>query len=272
MKKLLVLGWMILVLMGRLQACSIVYYIDSATGKIYVANNEDYFLNVKPYIRIEPAGQNSYARLWYGWKDFAQGGINAEGLFFDGATTPDEPEVPGYHKPKGNLGDEILAQCKNVEEAVAYLEKKKVALTNGHLMFGDKYGHAVVVEWVDKEQKIISIKNGLLLAINFLLTDTGKGGYPCPRYSAMEAEAIRLKESSDSVGLKQVGNIAARAVQVPAKDAKGKDVGTLYSTFIDISDMKFKLVYKLDNRNITSLDLKQEFANNKGRTIELHGQ
>ena len=76
-----------------LQACSIIYYVDPSTGKIYVANNEDYWYDTKAYIQIEPGSGSEYARLWYGWDRFAQGGVNAQGLFFDAAVTP-EQEIP----------------------------------------------------------------------------------------------------------------------------------------------------------------------------------
>ena len=269
MKKLLLLLIIAVSCVCRTDACSILYYVDSTTGKIYVANNEDYFFNVKPYIRIEPADKGSYARLWYGWDDFAQGGINQWGLFFDGATTPEEPALTGYHKPKGNLGDNILATCKTVGEALAYLEREKVALTKGHLMFGDKAGNAVVVEWVNGKRNCVYITDNRLIATNFLLTDSLKGGYPCPRYSAMEHEIELLRQSHDSIGLKQIGNIAARAVQQRATDEKGQELGTLYSTFINITDMDFALVYKLDNRHLLKLNLSNEFANAKRRTIKL---
>ncbi|MBS1684314.1 MAG: penicillin acylase [Bacteroidetes bacterium] len=267
MKKMLLFGALLIAGICRVTACSIVYYIDTLTGKIYVANNEDYYYDVKPYLQIEPATRGSYARLWYGWKDFAQGGINDQGLFFDGAQTPDEPGIKGYHKPKGNLGDLILSKCSTVEQAVAYLDTARVALTNGHLMFGDKRGHAVLVEWTGGKRNIIAMKGNSLLATNFLVSDTIRGGYPCPRYNAMEAEISRLRQRRDSIGLKQVGNIAAKAVQVPARDEKGREAGTLYSTFIDITDMTFILVYKLNNSHMTSLDLRQEFMAGKARKI-----
>jgi hypothetical protein len=196
-------------------------------------------------------------------------GINQAGLFFDGAATPDEPAIPGYGKPKGNLGDEILAKCKTVKEAVDYLEQRKVALTNGHLLFGDKTGNAMVVEWVNGQKKLTPVADNKLMITNFLLADTAKGNYPCPRYSALAAGIDQLRQSKDTVGFKQVGSILARAVQPPAKDAKGKEGGTLYSVFTNITDMEFVLVYKLDNAKKIRLNLNKEFAANQQRTIKM---
>ena len=118
--KIIILLFLIIAGVKASDACSILYYINKQTGKIYVVNNEDYWYNVKAYIKIIPAKNNDLARLWYGWDDFAQGGVNEAGLFFDGAVTPEQDKIPGYTKPDGNLGDDILASCKTVNEAVIY--------------------------------------------------------------------------------------------------------------------------------------------------------
>ncbi|WP_042481882.1 carcinine hydrolase/isopenicillin-N N-acyltransferase family protein [Solitalea canadensis] len=250
-------------------ACSILYFIDKTTGKIYAVNNEDYWYNVKPYIKIMPPNKSELGRLWYGWDDFAQGGINQSGLFFDGAVTPNQSTPKGCNKPKGNLGDEILAKCKTVEDALTFLSAKDICLSNGHLLFGDKSGNAAVIEWVKGEKKVIRIANNYLMATNFLLSDTAAGNYPCKRYDAMEAEIKRLTETSTPLTLKEVGNIAAKAVQPKTVTEKRKEAGTLYSTFINISDMEFVLVYKLDNKRITRMNLRETFKLNKAQTIIL---
>lgn len=252
-------------------ACSILYYVDAKTGKVYAANNEDYWYNVTAYLKIIPHADNKPARLWYGWDNFAQGGINEAGLFFDGATTPDEQKVKGYTAPgrKRNLGDEILAECSTVGQALDYLEQHKIALTDGHLLFGDKTGRATVVEWVNGKRNLVDIKDHVLMATNFLLTDKEKGNYPCMRYDAMQTAVNSLKDSSGQVSLKQIGNVLAKAVQPKRKDSKGKEYGTLYSSFINITDMEFILVYQLDNTKVTRLDLNAEFLKPDPQTIML---
>ena len=83
------------------KACSVLYYVDANTGKIYVVNNEDYWYDVEAYIQIVPGKGNKLARLWYGWDDFAQGGINEAGLFFDGAVTPNSLSLAVREGPGG---------------------------------------------------------------------------------------------------------------------------------------------------------------------------
>lgn len=251
------------------KACSILYYIDTKTGKIYVVNNEDYFLDVDAYIQIEPKTKKKYARLWYGWDDFAQGGINEKGLFFDGATTPKQKRLKGSKKPKGNLGDKILARCSSVEEALAYLTKKRIALDNAHMMFGDKAGNAVVVEWVNGKRKLNWIKNNKLIATNYLLSNKEAGNYPCYRYKSIENRIEEMERNDDEITLLKVGNTFGQAGQIPQKTENGRMGGTLYTSFINITDNKFFLSYKLSNKNVIKLDLNKEFSIKKCKKIEL---
>lgn len=250
-------------------ACSVFYFIDKNTGKIYVANLEDFWYDVKPYIQIIPGSKNKMARLWYGWDDFAQGGINEAGLFFDGAVTPEQKMAEGYHKPKGNLGDQILANCKTVDEAVDFLEFSKTALSNAHMMFGDSSGKAVVVEWIDGIKQVVPIQNNQLIMTNFLLSDTSKGNFPCRRYQSIETNLRNLGTSKDSLNLVTVGNAIAGAASTPQTNNDGKKGGTLYSTFINITDMEFVVVYKLNNSTAIKLDLTDEFNTGKKRKIRL---
>ncbi|MCB0727344.1 MAG: penicillin acylase [Ignavibacteriae bacterium] len=266
----LIIFFLTLLYHSQAKACSVVYYIDKITGNIYVANNEDYWYDTEAYIQIIPGSENESARLWYGWDDFAQGGINEHGLFFDGAVTPKQKIPAGYGSPEDNLGDEILAECKTVKEALAYLEKKKIALTDAHIMFGDSEGDAVVVEWINGKKILNRIKDNKLVMTNFLLSDTNSGNFPCYRYNSIEERIRTFENSKDTSSLLTVGNFLGQAAQPPKIIENGKTGGTLYSTFIDITGMEFVLVYKLDNTKVTKIDLKKEFGKNTERHIDLN--
>ncbi|WP_276391283.1 carcinine hydrolase/isopenicillin-N N-acyltransferase family protein [Eudoraea chungangensis] len=251
-------------------ACSVLYYVDKETGEIYIANHEDYWYDTKAYIQIEPRSSKELARLWYGWDDFAQGGINEDGLFFDGAVTPKQNLSFIHNKPKGNLGDDILANCRNVKEALIYLEKRNIALDNAHIMFGDKNGEAVVVEWVEGKRRLLFIENNRLIMTNFLLSHPEKGNYPCPRYASIESRLQKLSALAHPIKLLDVGNTLGQAAQTPQKDKNNRIGGTLYSTFIRLSTMEFFLVSKLDNSKITKLYLENEFLKKKSQKIRLY--
>lgn len=256
----------------KMFACSMFYYIDSRTGKIYFVNNEDYWYDVKPYIQIIPGSKKELGRMWFGWGNFGQGGINEKGLIIDGATTPEQEIPEGYTSaPKGNLTDVILARCKTVEEAVQYLEEKKIALKNAHIFLGDKEGKAVIIEWINGAKRIVELSNNRLIATNFSVSDTSQTETTCLRYPAIQKglDDLDARAANDTIDLKDVGNVIAKAVQLPRADSTGKVGGTLYTTFIDITEMKFILVYKLDNSRIQKLDILHELQSGRKRKIKL---
>jgi len=250
-------------------ACSVLYYKDIATGKIYVVNSEDFFLDVDAYIQIEPKSKKNFARLWYGWDQFAQGGINEKGLFFDAAVTPEQEKIKGYANPKRNLGDKILAQSSSVKEALEVLEKEKIALNKSHMLFGDKTGQAVVVEWVNGERKLHWIVGNKLIMTNFLLSEPKAGGYPCYRYKSISDRINQLETSGEKIDLLKIGNTFGQAVQPARKHENNRFGGTVYTSFIDVTENKFFLSYKLSNKNMIKFDLKEEFSKTKRQKINL---
>ena len=157
-----------------------------------------------------------------------------------------------------------------MDEALDFLEKKEIALGNAHMIIGDSTGNAVVVEWLDGQRKIVSIENKRLIMTNFLLSDPSRGNYPCPRYQSIEERLNQMETSGQAIDLRSVGNAMAAAVQVPRAIEDERVGGTLYSSFINITDMEFILVYKLDNSKITRLDLKEEFRGGDRKRIELN--
>lgn len=248
-------------------ACSIVYYVDPDTGKIYVVNNEDFWYDTDAYIQIEPETKNKLARLWYGWNNFGQGGINSAGLFFDVAVTPNQEVPKGYKLPKGNITDRILANCRTVDEVIAYMEKEKMALNQSHMLIGDAQGNAIIVEWVDGEKHIIKKEGNSLIATNYLLLKPEAGNYPCSRYASIEERIKEMESSGNPIALSSMATIVTQAYQTPRTLDNGKTLGTLYTSFIDISEMKMVFLPKLDGEKVMQFDLNEEFKN--PRKIEL---
>lgn len=270
--KLLTLFLVITLFSVKSFACSIIYYIDSRTSKIYFVNNEDYWYDVKPYIQIIPSSKNELGRIWYGWENFGQGGVNEKGLVIDGAVTPEQKTPIGYNSsPNGNITDKILAKCNTVDDAVQFLEEKKVALKDGHILLGDKNGKAVIVEWINGVKQIVTIKNNRLVATNFNLSDTSQTEITCWRYPIIQKglDELDAKDRKDTIDLKAVGNVIGKAVQLPQTDSTGKVSGTLYTTFIELTEMKLLLVYKLDNSKIEKLDILKELQTGRKRKIKL---
>jgi choloylglycine hydrolase len=253
-----------------INACSIVYFIDEDTGKIYIATHEDYWYDVKDYLQVAPTKADEHARVWWGWGKFAQGGINDAGLFFDAAVTPKQSLPEGFSNPQGrNIGDEILANCSTVNEAVSYLRECKIAVSEGHLLFGDASGNALTLEWVNGEERIVRMTHNRLVATNFLLSDKEEGNYPCYRHASIEERADALIAGGQEINLLSFGNIMAGSAQPAAKAPNGKTFGTLYSSFINLTDMELVVVPRLTNEKAIKLDLKEEFRARKRRKIQL---
>jgi choloylglycine hydrolase len=253
------------------KACSIAYYIDEVSGNIFAGNNEDYWYDVKEYMQFNPAKDNKLAHLWYGWDKFAQGGINAKGLFFDAAVTPEQKIPEGYQNPNGrNVGADLLSVCDNVDEAIAYLEQEKIAVSNGHLFLGDANGNAVVIEWIKGEKKLITLQNNRLIATNYLLSDTTAGYYPCIRYQSIEKKMNELDKRKQTVDLRTFVNVMAVAVQIPQTNEEGKKGGTLYSTFVNLKTLELVVAPRMNNNKVMKFDLNTEFAKSKRQKIKLY--
>ena len=69
--------------------------------------------------------------------------------------------------------------------------------------------------------------------------------------------------------LLKIGNTFGQAVQPARELENGRIGGTVYTTFMDITENKFFLSYKLSDENVVKLDLTKEFAKSKRQKIEL---
>jgi choloylglycine hydrolase len=78
-----------------------------------------------------------------------------------------------------------------------------------------------------------------------------------------------MEKSGEEINLLKVGNTFGQAVQPPSKNEEGRVGGTVYTSFIDITDNQFFLSYKLSNENVIKLDLNNEFNKSKRQKIKL---
>lgn len=263
------LGLLIFFIGNTTTACSIIYYVDAKTGAIYVVNNEDYFYDVKAYVQIEPAKNGQLARAWYGWDNFAQGGINEAGLSFDGAVIPSQGLL--FERPKKfrNLGDYILASFKTVDEVITFIKKENIQLDGAQMLLGDATANAVILSWESGIMSTTFLEGNSLVATNFNAAKPDLGNYPCYRYDDINKRIAALNDKESPASFLEVGNLIGGAAQIPRKDAEGRTGGTLYTSFLDITNKQMIIVYQLDNKKITKLDLNEEFTKNKRRKIKL---
>ena len=93
------------------------------------------------------------------------------------------------------------------------------------------------------------------------------GNYPCSRYASIEERIKEMESSGNPISLPSMATIVTQAYQTPRTLDNGKTLGTLYTSFIDISEMKMVFLPKLDGEKVMQFDLNEEFKN--PRKIEL---
>lgn len=65
------------------------------------------------------------------------------------------------------------------------------------------------------------------------------------------------------INLLKIWNTYGQADQQATENEEGKIVGTVYTSFIDITDNQFFLPYKHSNENVINNDLNTEFNKTK---------
>jgi choloylglycine hydrolase len=222
-------------------ACSICAY--SIDGRAYFCGNEDWSAT-DPAMLSAPASKDSYGYLILGWASYlpgyAQAGINSEGLCFDWAMVPAQryASKPGRAQLSIDFPVEALRKCKDVGELLRFIEGKDIPhVAEEHLMFADKSGRSCVIEYSKGELRVIEGSGGAQYVTNFALSDPTLGGYPCARYSRMEA--FFKAEGDKSPALASL------------LDSVHQEGGyqTIYSYVFDLAAGKVTLYYKHDFRN-----------------------
>ena len=87
MKKSLKIAILLLIVLTSAPLLACTAFFVSQGDKVLVGNNEDY-INPITKIWFEPAEDKKYGRVYFGFDNFwPQGGMNDQGLFFDGFAT-----------------------------------------------------------------------------------------------------------------------------------------------------------------------------------------
>jgi len=155
---------------------------------ILIGNNEDYYpAYTDTVVRVRPASEGLYGCLLVGFnqQNFAMGGINDQGLFFDSfsvpecnwESSPDKEDYPGFRL------ENILEVCVTVEDAIAFCRRYNLPyFTNNHLFLADRTGKSAVIEWGDGDIEIIWKQGDIQVVTNFFLLHPERGWHPCWRY------------------------------------------------------------------------------------------
>ena len=76
-----------------------------------------------------------------------------------------------------------------------------------------------------------------------------------------------LELSGQEINLNKIGNTFGLAVQPAREDENKRLGGTVYTSFINITENKFVLSYRFSNQDVIILDLNEEFLKSKRQTI-----
>jgi hypothetical protein len=228
------------------QACTVVYATDGQ--QMLGGNNEDYF-NPLTKVWFIPAEGGSFGRVYFGFDDYhAQGGMNDQGLFFDGLGLGVTVRVPtaGKQRHVGNLVDKIMSECATVECVVQTFEQYYTQdAWYWQFMFGDATGESAIVE----AATILRQQGGTQVATNFLQSATPEGERTCPRYRT----AVAMLEGMDGLSVEFMRDVM---------DAVHQN-GPAHTLYTNVYDLKNKLVYLYYFHNyedLVVLDLAQELA------------
>lgn len=235
-------------------ACTGVLACD---GKVTLAgNNEDYF---NPYTKVHflPPEEGKYGRIYFGFNDnFPQGGVNDQGLFFDGFATAPLEVTKSKDKPKCGrfIMQKVMEECATVEEALKVFDRYNLEfMEKAMFMIGDKTGDSAIIEGDDVVRK----KGAYQVCTNFYQSKVKGDEYPCERYNI----ATELLENEHEVSVDLIRRILAATHQEwPAS--------TVYSNIYDLRRGKIHLYHFHNFENVVTLDIDEELAKRE-RIVDL---
>lgn len=141
------------------RSCTILKFVFD--GHTYFCNNEDWRDPIHE-IRFFPAEGEHYGWVYFGMQNnWAQGGVNEHGLCFDwvaGGGTRGWKSDSNKKDYSGNLSEELLRTCRDVDEAIEFYQTyNERYLDGGVTLVADAKGNSVLVQW--KNGKLILEKN-----------------------------------------------------------------------------------------------------------------
>ncbi|MBN1564891.1 MAG: hypothetical protein JXA10_13675 [Anaerolineae bacterium] len=227
------------------QSCTVFY---AAHDDVVLGGNNEDWNNPLPQVWFVPATENEYGRIAFGFDNFfMQGGMNDQGLFFDGLALDTRSEIdtdlPLY---PGSLEDYALATCATVDCVVdLYHQYSRYYLASAQLLFGDATGASIIVE----PTELVPTADSFQVATNFLQSQSDPEKYTCSRYKT----ATTMLAEANTYSVELFRDI------LDATHAEGRNP-TLYSNIYDLKNQIVYLYYYHDFETVVTFDLAQELA------------
>lgn len=174
--RVLVAGLLGLLLISPSWACTI--FTASMKGEVLAGANEDYD---NPFSKVwfNPSAKGRYGTICFGFPDLqSQAAINEHGLFFDfTAIGLDPAQYPLKNPYYGSLFLDILGQCRNVPEALEFLQTHDYPFSSQALL-ADAEGNSVIINAGSKVKKTGHYQ----ISTNFNVCQLATKQYSCGRY------------------------------------------------------------------------------------------
>jgi hypothetical protein len=204
-----------------------------------VGNNEDGF---NPIVRAHfyPGSDGTYGRIYFCHDDgYPQGGMNDQGLVFDGFATEYFPLKEQEGKPvfRGFLARRAMRECATVDEVIALFKSynlKSQRMEYYQLMFADRQGDSVIIEG----DRFLLNRGGVQVVTGFYQSTLGKDQpVPCDRY-----KTARAMLEKHPVNVSTFEKILA---------AVSQDMGSGRTIYSNIYDVKKGIIYIYYFENFT---------------------
>jgi choloylglycine hydrolase len=255
LKKILtiILAIILFSLQGTVIACT---GFTAAEGDLVLfGNNEDWY-DPDPYIRVHPAEQNRYGRLYieFGWPPenpryyVSFTGINDQGLCFDSFLHPTLIPTESSHKPRfnGDLMEHCMETCSTVEEVLIIFDQYNLDfMADFQYFIVDRFGNSAIIEG----DEIIHRDGNYQVITNFLQSDPEHGWYPCGRYNT----AVNMLENMEGLTVEYFTQICNATHQEGAYP-------TVYSYVSDLQNNVMYIYHYYNYDNVVTIDVNEEIS------------
>lgn len=237
--------------MNSKQRCTIVYASDSLTA--LAGNNEDWTCHLND-IWFLPPENGKFGRVYFGLnfdgEHVPQGGMNDQGLFYDGASAetvikpPDSNVIP-Y---EGDLIQKAMEECVTVGEVLALYDRYHVSVGDGQLLIGDRFGNSAILEATGT---IIPKAGSYQIATNFFQSLTKPEDITDTRYRMAE----EILEQSENITV----DLFRRVLNATHwEEYSGSMTVTLYSYICDLRAGDIYIYHFHNFEDVVKINLGEE--------------
>ncbi len=241
----LLITLLLIFLFKKTDSCTI-FYVEK-DGVILAGNNEDWS-NPASMMFFYPATEGKHGWVKFGWgSGFPQGGMNDQGLFWDGTSGP-YLEMPVSEADKTKLQvpimQKVIEECANIDEAknifeMFFCEDQYKA----QYLIGDSGGNSIIVEG----DNILDKEKDYQVLTNFYQSNPDLGGYPCWRYK----KASEMLSENFELNPYFIGSVLASTHQ------EGK-YPTQYSNIYDLKNGLIYLFHFHNYNEFVTINLSEE--------------